>query len=121
VPCIDKDQPKLPSFVAQSGQSIVCRRFYNGWWLATHPQAPRMDTYQRLPVDGDYDLVMGFSLFTHLPPDDAACMLHLARKGVRGDGFLFFSAFCDDSVYRFEDRVPGKPLLKAYYKDAKDW
>jgi SAM-dependent methyltransferase len=80
-----------------------------------NPQAPRMDNYQRLPVDDDYDLIMGFSLFTHLAPDDAACMLRLARKAVRGDGFLFFSAFCDDSVSRFEDRVPDKPLVNAYY------
>jgi len=80
-----------------------------------NPQAPRMDSYQSLPVYDDYDLVMGFSLFTHLAPDDAACMLRLARKAIRGDGFLFFSAFCDDSVYRFEDRTPGKPLVNAYY------
>jgi hypothetical protein len=80
-----------------------------------NPEAPRMDSYQRLPVDDDYDLIVGFSLFTHLAPDDTACMLRLARKAIRDDGFLFFSAFCDDSVYRFEDRVPGKPLVNAYY------
>jgi SAM-dependent methyltransferase len=80
-----------------------------------NPQAPPISTYQRLPVAGDYDLIMGFSLFTHLAPHDAACMLRLARKAIRGDGFLFFSAFCDDSVYKFEDRVPGEPLLNAYY------
>jgi SAM-dependent methyltransferase len=78
-------------------------------------QAPPMDTHKRLPVAGDYDLVMGFSLFTHLAPHDAACMLHLTRKVVRREGFLFFSAFCDDSVAKFEDRVPEKPLSKAYY------
>ena len=80
-----------------------------------NPQAPRMDDYERLPVEGDYDLITGFSLFTHLAPDDAACMLRFARKAIRGDGFLFFSAFCDDSVYRFEDRVPDKPVVNAYY------
>jgi hypothetical protein len=42
-------------------------------------------------------------------------MLHLTRKVVRREGFLFFSAFCDDSVAKFEDRVPEKPLSKAYY------
>ena len=80
-----------------------------------NPQAPRMDSYQRLPVGRDYDLIMGFSLFTHLAPDDAACMLRLTRKAIHSDGFLFFSAFCDDSVQGFEDRVPDKPLVNAYY------
>jgi SAM-dependent methyltransferase len=78
-------------------------------------QAPPMDTHERLPVAGDYHLVMGFSLFTHLAPHDTGCMLHLTRKVVRREGFLFFSAFCDDSVAKFEDRVPEKPLAKAYY------
>src|ERR1700730_146164 len=33
---IDKDQPELPSFVAQPRQSTVRRCFYDSWWLATH-------------------------------------------------------------------------------------
>ena len=78
-------------------------------------QAPPMDIHERLPVAGDYDLVMGFSLFTHLAPHDTARMLHLTRKVIRREGFLFFSAFCDDSVAKFEDRVPEKPLSQAYY------
>src|SRR5436309_3944081 len=36
VACINKDQAKLPSLVAQPGQGTICRRFYNNWWLATH-------------------------------------------------------------------------------------
>ena len=80
-----------------------------------NPQAPRMDTYEIIPVDAAYDVVMGYSLFTHLAPHDAAYMLHLTRKVVRREGFLFFSAFCEDSVAKFEDRVPEKPLSKAYY------
>jgi SAM-dependent methyltransferase len=82
-----------------------------------NPQAPRMDTYQTLPVDAAYDVVMGYSLFTHLAPDDAARMLRLVRKVVRPLGYLFFTAFCDDSIPQFEDRVPDKPLLKAYYNN----
>jgi SAM-dependent methyltransferase len=82
-----------------------------------NPQAPRMDTYQTLPVDAAYDVVMGYSVFTHLTPDDTACMLRLVRKVVRPHGYLFFTAFCDDSIPQFEDRVPDKPLLKAYYNN----
>lgn len=80
-----------------------------------NPHALPMATHQKLPVSGNYDLIMGFSLFTHLAPADAICILRLARKAVRPNGFLFFSAFCDDSVNQFEDRIPAKPLLNAYY------
>ncbi|MEO6872395.1 MAG: class I SAM-dependent methyltransferase [Chthoniobacterales bacterium] len=80
-----------------------------------NPKAPSMGDYGRLPVDGSYDVIMGFSLFTHLEPEDAANMLQFMRKVVRRGGFLFFSAFCDDLVERFEDRIPEQPLLNAYY------
>jgi hypothetical protein len=76
-----------------------------------------MDTYEIIPVDGAYDVVMGYSLFTHLAPDDAARMLRLVRKVVRPLGYLFFTAFCDDLIPQFEDRVPEKPLHKAYYNN----
>jgi SAM-dependent methyltransferase len=78
-------------------------------------QAPPMNSHQTFPVTGTYDVIMGFSLVTHLAPQDAAHIFRLARGVVRSNGFLFFSAFCDDSVDKFEDRVPGRPLLQAYY------
>ena len=31
-----------------------------------NPRAQPMSTYERLPVTGHYDVIMGFSLFTHL-------------------------------------------------------
>jgi SAM-dependent methyltransferase len=80
-----------------------------------NPQAPRMQTHQNFPVARGYDVIMGFSLVTHLTPPDAAHIFRLARRAVRPEGFLFFSAFCDDAVDKFEDRVPDKPLHKAYY------
>jgi 2-polyprenyl-3-methyl-5-hydroxy-6-metoxy-1,4-benzoquinol methylase len=78
-------------------------------------QAPPMSLYDALPVNGNYDVIMGFSLFTHLAPEDASLLLRLTRKVVRSHGHLFFSAFCDESVGTFEDRVPERPLLNAYY------
>jgi len=81
-------------------------------------QAPPMSTYEALPGKGSYDVIMGFSLFTHLAPDDASQMLKLMRKVVRPDGFFFFSAFCSDTVDRFADRVPADPLLNAYYNPS---
>lgn len=80
-----------------------------------NPQAPPMTEHHTFPIDKTYHLITGFSLVTHLSPEDAAHFFRLARKAVRPDGFLFFSAFCDDTVDKFEDRVPERPLLQAYF------
>jgi SAM-dependent methyltransferase len=77
-----------------------------------------MQECDAFPISGDYDLLMGFSLFTHLDPADARQMLTLARRVIRPRGWFFFSAFCDETIVDFEDRVPGRPLLNAYYNKA---
>ncbi len=74
-----------------------------------------MSAQESFPVAGLYDVIMGFSLFTHLAPEDAASMLRLMRKTARENGALFFTAFCDETVQEFEDRIPERPLLNAYY------
>ncbi|MGH8101649.1 MAG: hypothetical protein ACREIW_10150 [Chthoniobacterales bacterium] len=51
-----------------------------------------MNKQEQLPIAGQFDVVMGFSLCTHLAPQDAASMLRLMRKAMRPDGFLYFSA-----------------------------
>jgi SAM-dependent methyltransferase len=95
------------------------RRFKFVHWdvrnLMYNPNGRALGDHEQFPITDRYDVVMGFSLFTHLAPDDSTAMLRLMRKAVRADGFLFFSAFCDDAVKQFEDRVPERPLLNAYY------
>ncbi len=86
----------------------VRNAFYN-------PRGQPMSACEQFPLAGHYDVIMGFSLFTHLAPEDAADMLRLMRKAVRENGSLFFTAFCDDAVNEFEDRITQKPLLNAYY------
>src|SRR5688572_18206555 len=58
--------------------------------------ARTMQSFSKLPVEGMFDVITGFSLFTHLSGADAAQMLRLMRKAVRPDGYLFFSALCPD-------------------------
>jgi 2-polyprenyl-3-methyl-5-hydroxy-6-metoxy-1,4-benzoquinol methylase len=70
-----------------------------------------------LPVSGTFDIIWLFSVITHLVPDDTDALLGQLRKHVRDDGRLFFSAFLDDSIESFEDRVPEKPLLRAFYSE----
>jgi SAM-dependent methyltransferase len=80
------------------------------------PSALPMLSHLVLPVRGTFDVVTGFSLFTHLYPEDAAQMLRLMRKSVRPDGLLFFSALCHDkSVETFNDVDPNHPLAEVRY------
>ena len=69
----------------------------------------------RLPVEGNFDLIWLFSVFTHLSPSDAEAMLRLLRRAIRPHGKLFFSAFIDPDLDGFEDRVPERRLLNAYF------
>lgn len=68
-----------------------------------------------LPVNKQFDVIWLFSVFTHLNPADAAGLLRILRGHIRDGGFLFFSAFVDDAIERFEDKMPGQPLLRAFF------
>lgn len=71
----------------------------------------------RLPVEGTFDLICLFSVFTHMGPDDADAMLHVLRPHARADGRLLFTAFLDDEVGTFRDKDPETPLRKAVYAE----
>ena len=58
-----------------------------------NPRAQPMSAYERLPVTGHYDVIMGFSLFTHLAPEDSASMLRLMRRSCGTMGISFLRRF----------------------------
>ena len=68
-----------------------------------------------LPVAERFDLIVLYSVFTHLSDQDARALLTILRRHVRPAGKLFFSAFVDDGIDGFEDRDPAHPLLLAYF------
>jgi SAM-dependent methyltransferase len=97
-------------------------RFRYAHWDVHHllynpsPDATPLTGFDSLPVAGQFDVITGFSLFTHLPPTDALHMMKLMRKAVRDDGFMFFSALCGDpTVETFKDVEEGRPLGEARY------
>ena len=50
-----------------------------------------------LPVgDARFDVITGYSLFTHLGPDDFRTMLALMRRHVAPEGRLLFTVFIDE-------------------------
>jgi len=71
-----------------------------------------------LPVTGKFDLIWLFSVFTHLNPSDSKNLLHILRRYIKDNGFLFFTAFLDNNIDTFEDRIPDSPLLNAYYNES---
>lgn len=80
-----------------------------------NPDGIALSMKDDLPADGSFDLIWLFSVFTHLNPEDSLLLLQLMRKKIRKNGKLFFSAFIDDKLDGFEDRVKERPLLNAYY------
>ena len=80
-----------------------------------NPEGMDLQTQDALPVQGEFDLMWLFSVFTHLRPDDAETMLRLLRRQIRDSGRLLFSTFIDENLDGFEDRVKEAPLLNAYY------
>jgi SAM-dependent methyltransferase len=84
-----------------------------------NPAGADLSTQAHLPVAGEFDLVWLFSVFTHLCPADSLALLRLIRKKIRPAGKLFFSAFIDDGLDGFEDRIKDQPLVNAYYGNMR--
>jgi SAM-dependent methyltransferase len=82
-----------------------------------NPDGQPLDSFTRLPVGDGFDVISLFSVFTHLAPHDFSTMLRLVRPHIADDGRLIFSLFLGE-VDRFEDLVPGSPLLEAVYSKA---
>jgi SAM-dependent methyltransferase len=80
-----------------------------------NPKGGSLLSQDPLPANARFDLIWLFSVFTHLDPGDSETMLRLLRRHVRENGRLFFSAFIDEDLDGFEDRVKELPLQKAYY------
>jgi 2-polyprenyl-3-methyl-5-hydroxy-6-metoxy-1,4-benzoquinol methylase len=80
-----------------------------------NPEGVELASQNSLPLTGSFDLIWLFSVFTHLDPADSLAMLRILRKHIRRTGKLFFSAFIDDQLDGFEDRIREQPLLHAYY------
>lgn len=72
-------------------------------------------TQDKLPIDGHFDLIWLFSVFTHQYPEDSLKLLTILRKHIRANGKIFFSVFIDDELEVFEDKEKSTPLLRAFY------
>jgi SAM-dependent methyltransferase len=80
-----------------------------------NPEGIDLAELDDIPFADSFHAIWAFSLMTHLLPRDTELLLGMLRRHVRPGGKLFFSAFIDEDLDGFEDRVAGSPLLHAYY------
>lgn len=96
-------------------------RFSFSHWDAQNakynPEGVKITPESRLPVEGTFDVIWLFSVFTHLDSSDANALLAILRRHIRPGGALFFSAFLDDTIDSFEDRLPDYPLSHPCYAE----
>jgi SAM-dependent methyltransferase len=88
--------------------------FHNGRY---NPTGRKMTAESILPVEqASYDVICGFSLFTHLAPDDFAAMLGIMRRYAHAATRLVFTAFID--VHTAEGHGVVDRYTKALGRDV---
>lgn len=102
--------------------NIDDKRFKFEYWHVYNemynPEGRKITKETLLPVRGKFDVIWLFSVFTHMNPPDADALLGILRSYIQPNGYLFFSAFIDNHIRDFQDKVENKPLLNAYYNES---
>lgn len=79
------------------------------------PTGLSMAEFQRFPAEGQFDIIIFFSVFTHLGPDDAKEMLRLSKTSLKPDGKLFLTVFVDRLTQDYKDEFAARPSLMSKY------
>jgi SAM-dependent methyltransferase len=80
------------------------------------PGAPPITEASVLPLgDERFDVACMFSVITHQDPADAEMILRLLWRYLKPTGRLYFTAFVDDAITRFQDRTEGGRGLLCYF------
>lgn len=115
---IDVDRP----LIAFLRRAVHDERFAFAHWDAHngryHEAGRPIARESAFPIEGRFDVIWLFSVFTHMTPHDVDAVLAIARRHARRNGQLFFTAFVDDDVERFEERIPHQPLARPTYGEA---
>lgn len=116
---IDIDQ----ALTAYLQSAVTDQRFSFAYWpiynQMYNPLGEKLTKKTPLPLPHHqkFDLIWMYSVITHNAPHETECLLHIARRYVRKDGTLLFSAFIDNTIRTFEDKIKGQPLFNAYYNE----
>ena len=79
------------------------------------PTGKSMSEFDRFPVEGQFDIILFFSVFTHLAPDDAREMLRLSKNSLKAGGKLFLTVFVDNLTQEYKDEFEARPSLMSKY------
>jgi len=84
-----------------------------------NPGGEKLTTATRPPFlrGRRFDAIWLYSVLTHTAPQDSASLLRILRRHVKPGGALLFSAFVDDTIDTFEDRLKDQPLMHAFYSE----
>jgi SAM-dependent methyltransferase len=117
---IDIDEPMIDYLAANVRDSRFSFHYWHVYNERYNRGGQRLTRGVKLPLEHDrtFDVVWMYSVITHNDPEAAECLFHVARRHVRHDGALLFSAFVDNGIEAFDDRVKGHPLAAVYYNEA---
>jgi SAM-dependent methyltransferase len=84
-----------------------------------HTAGEKLTAATRLPFARarKFDIVWLYSVITHSYPQDTGFLLRILRRHIKKGGALVFSAFIDDTIDTFDDRIKDQPLLNAFYNE----
>lgn len=117
---IDIDEPLIRYLADNVSDARFSFHRWNAHNAMYNPAGEKLGRKSELPFSPKckFDVIWMYSVITHNCPEDTEYLLHMARKCVRADGGLLFSAFVDNAIETFEDKVKDHPLLNAYYNEG---
>jgi SAM-dependent methyltransferase len=89
---------------------------YNAMYNRTGQRLTRR-TVLPLSQDKKFDVIWMYSVITHTYPQDTESLFYILGRHIKKGGGLLFSAFLDNRIETFEDRVKDQPLLNAFYNE----
>ena len=112
---------EIISFLQEKATPLNTRFRYVHWPVKNalyNPEGTPLPLQETLPIDGQFDVIWLFSVFTHLDPDDASAMLRILRQYISPTGKLIFTCRINNEVDGFVDRIPEQPLLRAVFSQT---
>jgi SAM-dependent methyltransferase len=76
-----------------------------------------LDILEKIGLGG-FDAACMFSVMTHQTPRDAEFILRMLHRCVVDSGFLYFTAFVDDSIDNYVERDTANPTHHSTYHPA---
>jgi len=113
---IDVDSDLITYFL----ENILDPRFTFSHWDAQNPfynpDGKSLSSEKSLPIDfHQFNIICMFSVITHQIPSDARAIFSIARRYIRPDGHMFFSATITDAVAEYAEIDPSQPAAHSSY------